>query len=106
MVYKKHIFTLSIEEWIQSPNKLKQNISIIWKAVITSFPLIESGLAWKVGDRSHLRVGIDPWFGSINDHCLPMELTAFMQERGLYALNQVAAPNHTSLSTQGWLSRR
>ena len=37
---------------------------VIWKAVVKSFDVIESNLAWNVGNDRKLRVGEDPWVGS------------------------------------------
>lgn len=48
VVYKKYIFPLSLEDWIWNSNKNRPNTSIIWRAIVNSFPLIENSLAWKV----------------------------------------------------------
>jgi len=56
----KHIFPLSIEDWIRTSNKLHSNVSIIWKAMLTSFQLIEDGLAWRSGNGGQVRIGMNP----------------------------------------------
>jgi hypothetical protein len=38
-----------LEDWNRTPRKLFQKASVIWKAVILSFPLIRNWLLWKVG---------------------------------------------------------
>ena len=42
--------------------------------MIQSFGLIGSGLVWRVGNGSLVRVGLDPWVGSGGAHILSVDL--------------------------------
>eukprot|EP00253_Pinus_taeda_P023539 PITA_23539 len=57
VVKRKYIDPVPLEDWIRSQEKKKKNISVIWKATLEAFSVIEQGLAWKVGDGSHIRIG-------------------------------------------------
>jgi len=50
-----------------------QNASVIWKAVILSFPLIGKWLVWKVGAGNRVRLGNDPWVGSFDREMASLE---------------------------------
>jgi len=50
VVKRKYIDPTPLEDWIRNPEKNKKNASVIWKATVAAFPVIEEGLAWKVGD--------------------------------------------------------
>lgn len=82
VVYKKHIFPSSVDDWVRFPNKKKANVSIIWKEVISSFSMVEIGLAWKVGNGRNMRVGIDPWVGGGEIFHLPRDLVTLLNENG------------------------
>eukprot|EP00253_Pinus_taeda_P010417 PITA_10417 len=59
VVRRKYIDPIPLEDWIRSQQKNQKNISVIWKATLEAFTVIEQGLAWKVGDGSHIRIGRD-----------------------------------------------
>jgi hypothetical protein len=46
------------------------SISIIWKVVIKDFDLIENGLVWRIGLGNLVRIGLDPWDGSNQEHII------------------------------------
>jgi hypothetical protein len=50
-VFKKYIELDTLESWIRRNKKTLKGASSIWKAVIKSFPVIEGGVAWKVGNK-------------------------------------------------------
>eukprot|EP00253_Pinus_taeda_P008403 PITA_08403 len=60
VVKRKYIDPVPLEEWIRNPNKKGGNVSVVWKATIEAFKVIEQGLAWKVGNGENLRIGKDP----------------------------------------------
>jgi hypothetical protein len=45
--------------------------SIIWKVVLNCFSMIGEGMAWKIDNRSKVRIGSDPWEGSGLKHLFP-----------------------------------
>jgi hypothetical protein len=63
-IHKKYICPTSLAEWIRNPKKSHQNGSIMWKALVKSFEVINQGLAWKVGRGNSLKLGSDPWVGA------------------------------------------
>ena len=49
-----------MEDWIRRMIKSHTSGSIIWKAVVKSFDVIEDSLAWNIGNGRKMRVGEDP----------------------------------------------
>jgi hypothetical protein len=101
VIYQKYISPGSLEDWIRSPTK-SHSISIFWKALISSFPVIVEGLAWKVGRGNHHHIGADPWPGSGMTHILPLDLIILLHGKYVYLLSQLADPQTTTQWTQGW----
>lgn len=58
---EKYIREGSLEDWLRSVSKetFKQ-ASIIWKTLVTTFPLVGKWLAWKVGKNNIGTIGEDP----------------------------------------------
>ena len=56
---QKYIEPYFVEEWIRKPNKTFHIVSTIWKDVVLSFTLVESWLAWRVGNGEKVRVDLD-----------------------------------------------
>jgi len=92
----------TLEDWIRSPNKSHTSGSIFWKALISSFPVIGEGIAWRIGRGILLRIGADPWPGSGTTHILPPNLINLLQRQNIYLLSHLADPNSTTLWHQGW----
>eukprot|EP00253_Pinus_taeda_P029580 PITA_29580 len=61
VIKRKYIDLLPLDEWIRSQDKKTKHSSIIWKATVEAFIVIEKGIAWKVGDGKNVRIGRDPW---------------------------------------------
>ena len=62
VIIHKYIAPTPILYWIRDlENTNVPNGSIIWKALCNTIPLIQEGLAWKVGDGVSVRIGADPW---------------------------------------------
>ena len=70
-MFQKYINHVYVEDWIQRPMKMHAGGSVIWKAVVKSIDVIESCLAWFVGNGRKLRVGEDPWVRCTQQHHLP-----------------------------------
>ena len=68
---QKYISPLSILDWIRVDVKKRKGISICWKAILWSFDLIGQSLVWRIGARTKVRIGIDPWLGCKWRHILP-----------------------------------
>lgn len=92
----------SIEDWIRKPRKSHSGGSMIWKAVVKSFHLIESKLVWNVGNGEKLLVGRDPWMGCTQEHLLPGYVVEALRRRGIFTLNQLAAPRPEEMWFQTW----
>eukprot|EP00253_Pinus_taeda_P022407 PITA_22407 len=60
VVKRKYIDPIPMEDWIQSQDKKMKHSSVIWKATVEAFSVIEQHLAWKVGDGKQVRNGRDP----------------------------------------------
>jgi hypothetical protein len=94
---------ITIEDWIWKIEKSHPHCSIIWKAVISSFPVIGEGLAWRIGRGNQVRIGVDPWPGSGQAHILPIEIRDILHEQDIHFISQVSDPGSTSIWKQGWL---
>jgi hypothetical protein len=44
VIKEKYIAPDTMEEWVRNPVKRIQNASIIWKAIVTAFPLVGNWL--------------------------------------------------------------
>lgn len=77
-------------------------MSIIWKAVLSAFSVVEEGLAWKVRNGEKVQIGKDPWVGCGDSFRLPGDLIQILHAKGTHTLNQVADPLRSSIWAQGW----
>lgn len=75
---------------------------MIWKVVVKSFHLVESNLAWSVGNGEKLKIGKDPWMGSTQQHLLPDHIINSLGQRGIVTLNQLENPRPDEPWTQYW----
>ena len=104
-VIKQKYFPLeSIEHWIRNPRKTHTGGSVIWKAVVKSFSLIETNLSWDVGNGEKLQVGRNPWVGSEQQHFLPVEVINTLALRGILTLSQLANERPADPWIQHWKS--
>jgi hypothetical protein len=104
VVLQKYIEPDSLETWIRSAQKSLKGVSVIWKAIVKSFPVIGEGLAWKIGNGHRVRLGADPWAGCEGQHLLPDQLIFLLRTRGFDTLNKLADPDQTTIWSQGWKS--
>ena len=99
---QKYIFGESLLEWIRNPRKSHVGGSVIWKAIVTSFGLIENHLAWDVGNGESVMIGRDPWMGSFQQHLLPPDVIDQLGLQGVISLNQLAVPRINEPWIQIW----
>eukprot|EP00253_Pinus_taeda_P008844 PITA_08844 len=104
VVKRKYIDPTPIENWIRSPNKKGRNCSVIWKATLDAFKIIERGLAWKVGNGECVRIGKDPWVGCNEHYALSPGLLEQLDSKGIKMLQQIENPGLSSIWAQGWKS--
>eukprot|EP00253_Pinus_taeda_P030228 PITA_30228 len=102
VVRRKYIDPTPLEYWIRSQQKNQKNISVIWKATLEAFTVIDQGLAWKVGDGSHIRIGRDPWVGCSEDYTLSPGLLRHLDSKGIVTLNQVEKVSLSNVWGQAW----
>lgn len=102
VVKRKYIDPAPLEDWIQSQDKKTKNISVIWKATVEAFSVIEQGLAWKVGDGRHIRIGRDPWVGCNEAFALSPGFLRHLDSKGITTLNQVEKVGHSTIWGQAW----
>jgi len=102
VIFQKYIRPDTLEDWIRNPRKEHGGGSIIWKAVIKSFHVLDSHLAWDVGNGGRLRIGEDPWVGCEQQHILPRPLIEQLRDRGIFYLSQLVVPNLDRPWAQSW----
>jgi hypothetical protein len=102
VIIQKYIAPETVENYIRSPNKSHKTGSMLWKALISSFPVIGEGLAWRIDRGNILCIGADPCPGSGNSHILPLELINLLHRKNIFLLSHLADLNTTTLWHQGW----
>jgi len=102
VIKHKYLSEESVEDWIRNPRKSHVGGSMIWKAVVKSFHLIESKLAWNVGNGQKLMIGRDPWMGSTQNHILPDGVVEALRRRGIVFLSHLAVPRPVGVWHQRW----
>lgn len=78
VAYAKYISPSNTMDWIWRDHRNSSNLSIIWKAVLNSLPLICEGLTWRIHEGNAVCIGVDPWIGCGNVHRLPAEVTSLL----------------------------
>eukprot|EP00253_Pinus_taeda_P009549 PITA_09549 len=99
---RKYIDPVPLEDWIRNPVKSKQHASVIWKATVDSFKVIEQGLAWKIGNGRNLKIGKDPWIGCNENYTLSPGLIRHLEDKNILTLDQVEKVGHSSIWCQAW----
>jgi len=83
VVKRKYIDPVPLEEWIRNPMKKGKNASVVWKATVEAFKVIEQGLAWQIGNGESLRIGKDPWIGCNEKFALSPGLIRHLESKGI-----------------------
>jgi hypothetical protein len=55
-----------VDDWFRQPSKYSKG-SIVWKALVSSFPLVDQWTMWKIKDGRSVPIGEDPWVGDGNE---------------------------------------
>eukprot|EP00253_Pinus_taeda_P018856 PITA_18856 len=87
---------------IKREHRASGNKSNIWKAVLSSLPLIREGLTWRINQGTIVHIGIDPWIGCGNAHRLPAQLIALLKNQGVTHIANIADPENSSFFQQAW----
>eukprot|EP00253_Pinus_taeda_P011302 PITA_11302 len=102
VIRRKYIDPMPLDDWIRSQDKKTKHSSVIWKATVEAFCVIEKGLAWKVGDGKNVCIGRDPWVGCNQSYALSPGILRHLDRKGLYTLNQVEKVGLSTLWGQAW----
>jgi hypothetical protein len=86
LVVKKYIEAVPLEILLRSQQKSLKCASVIWKAILNASPIIENGLAWKIGNGKHFRLGKYLWPGSEGQHILSDQLIQLFNTCTLWVL--------------------
>jgi len=98
----KYMALDSIEDWVRNPEKSHKGGSVIWKAVVSAFQVVENYLVWKFGNGRKLRIGEDPWSGCDSQHLIYEHLIMELRLKGYYTLHHLVDPNGSNLWGQAW----
>jgi len=104
VVKRKYIDPMPLEDWIRNTKKKGRNFSVIWKAIVEAFKVIEQDLAWQVGNGENVRIGRDPWVGWNESFALSPELNTHLDLKGIFGLNQIAIMGQSTIWGQAWKS--
>lgn len=104
VVKRKYIDPVPLEEWIRNPNKKGGNTSVVWKATIDAFKIIEQGLSWQIWNGTNLQIGKDPWLGCNDNYALTPDLIRHLESKGIFFLNQAEKQGHSTIWVQAWKS--
>jgi len=77
-------------------------VSIIWKAIVFTFPLIQDSLMWKVGNGERVCIGVDPWVGSGEGYILLENLINILYENGIIFISNVSLSELTTIWHEEW----
>eukprot|EP00253_Pinus_taeda_P001922 PITA_01922 len=102
VVNRKYIDPMPLEDWIRSQDKKTKHSSVIWKATVEAFFVIEKGLAWKVGVGKNVRIGRDPWVGCNQSYALSPGILRHLDSKGFYTLNQVEKVGLSTIWGRAW----
>eukprot|EP00253_Pinus_taeda_P020940 PITA_20940 len=104
VAYAKYIKPLNVLDWICTQHGTNHNISIIWKAVISTLPLLHEGLTWHIKAGNVVRIGQDPWVGCGNTHRLSNGLIRHLNDRGITNIMHIGDPANSTFLQQAWIS--
>eukprot|EP00253_Pinus_taeda_P009579 PITA_09579 len=102
VIKRKYIDPIPLEDWIRSQDKKSKQSSVIWKATVEAFTVIDQGLAWKVGDGKNVRIGRDPWVGCNESYALSPDLLRHLGSKGFFTLNQVEKVGQSTIWGEAW----
>lgn len=106
VITHKYIWPLSIIDWIRRPSWNRNGISVVWRAILNTIPIIRDGLLWKIGNGASVRIGIDPWTRSGNSYQLPPDLINYLNNRGIRYIGQLGDHQNSTFLSQAWFSEK
>jgi len=104
VAYAEYIKPLNVLDWICTQHGTNHNISIIWKAVISTLPLLREGLTWRIKAGNAVRIGQDPWVGCGNTHRLSAGLIRHLNDRGITNIMHIGDLANSTFLQQAWIS--
>ena len=81
--------------------KFLRLIFLLWRDVLNYFNLIDSGLAYKVGNGHKVRIRVDPWPRSGDKHWMAQPIINFLRENGHTKLPHFDNPTQFTIWRQG-----
>jgi hypothetical protein len=102
VVTHKYMWSSTVLDWLRRPSWNMKGISVIWRVVLNTLPIIRRGLIWRIGNGGSVRIGIDPWIGSENAYQLPPELNSLLNHNGVHYITHLGDPHNTTFSQQAW----
>jgi len=99
----KYFPTLSISEWFQEPLKYYKG-SIVWKALVESFPLVGKWKIWRIGNGEKVRLGEESWLGDGNNYKLFPPVLHFLKTKNLRVLSDLNNGYPHIQGRMGWKS--
>lgn len=91
-------------DWNRLPAWNRKGISVIWRVVIHTLPIIRSGLTWRIGNGISVHVGVDLWISCGNLYKLSPYMTDYLNRRGVVTIAQIRDLLNTSIYQKSWLS--
>jgi len=86
----KYLEGSPMEEWLRLERKCVKGGSIVWKALVSAFPLLRKWIAWKVGTGKKVRIGDDPWLGCQGNFRLSDSLLSNLHSLEIFCLDEAA----------------
>jgi hypothetical protein len=89
VILKKYLKKKSVTEWLREGMKNWIGISNIWRALISSLPILTEWLVWNPGNGRDIRIGADPMVGSQHYYKLSGNLITTLKQKGIISLANV-----------------
>ena len=79
--------------WIKNSINIVSDVSNFWNGFLRAFCWISRGLSWKVGNRTHVLVGIDHVIGNEDNYILSHFLFEYLVDLGFLTLTHIKRPH-------------
>ena len=70
----KYMRSLPLHSWLRKKSFTTRGVSMIWKGFLLTLSWLGSGLIWKAGNGTTIRLGLDPIVGLGSSYLLPLDL--------------------------------
>ena len=102
----KYFRRKSLVDWIRNYPNNPVGGSIVWRDFVKHFHWIGQLVAWKIGNRRLVHVGIDPFIGG-EDSYLHLDLMVrYLNSLGIHTLDQCLGSRSVFGGSVVWLSAR